>query len=390
MNDIRWLYACAALAAGEGLAATFPQCAEAWPALAIGLVLVGLVGYGLGFRFTRYAVLLLLGATWFLFASVASERGYRESPWLRDARRRTETRGDPSPLKRDFSRRIGLGLEHDRATANLNRAILLGERNLLPRDTKRVFVTSGTMHVFAISGLHVMMVAKVLVTLLAFCLVPYRWVGLVAIPLLWGYVALIGFAPSAVRAATMASFYYLAPVFWRRSNGIVSWSLTFFLVYLVSPRLITDVGCSFSFAVMLAIVFAGRLTRNLRDGLGKDLIITLAAWSAGVPIAAHVFGSLTPGGLLANIPILFAAQYSVSFGLIGVLTSYVSETLAAHLNNFSALFTRAMVGLSTVVSALPGANLKIDRWTFLQCAEWYLALGLVGYLAHLVRTRRLI
>jgi len=353
-------------------------------------VFVALFGHGFGLRGVRYVVILLVGLAAFFFASVESERAYRDTPWLRGQKARRTELVTTNAVKRDFSRRIGIGLGHDREVANLNRAILLGERARLPRKTRQVFVESGTMHVFAISGLHVMMVARVLLTLLAFFLVPYRWIGVAAIPLLWGYVALIGFSPSAVRAAMMASFYFVAPVFWRRPNALMAWALTFFIVYGYAPRMITDVGCALSFVVMLAILLAGHCARRWNSGWRLTLWLTFAAWTAGVPIAAHVFGRVTPGGLLANIPLIFAAQYSVGAGIAGILASYVSETLAAHLNNFAGLFTRAMLGVAEAVSRLPGANFEMDSWSLLQCAEWYALIALVVYLVRSVRSRHLV
>ena len=175
MNDIRWLYAAAALAAGEGLASFVPSCAEAWPVVALALALTALFGWGLRVAGLRYAVLFLFGLVWFLMASLGRERAYRERPWLRNARRRAPQQEVANAVRREFSRRIGIGLEHDRSVANLNRAILLGERGRLPRGTRDVFVASGTMHVFAISGLHVMAVAEVFTLCLAFLLVPVRW-----------------------------------------------------------------------------------------------------------------------------------------------------------------------------------------------------------------------
>lgn len=389
MNERRWLYACAALAAGEAAVSGLSQGADLWPVVVVATVLVALFGYGFELRGLRYIVLFLVGAALFLQASVTSEQFYREKPWMRDRQFRRH-QVVSNPVKRELSRRIGIGLEHDPSVANLNRAILLGERSRLPRQTRQVFIDSGTMHIFAISGLHVMNVAQVLVTLLLLCFVPYRWVGLVAIPILWGYVALIGSPPSAIRAAMMASFYYLAPVFWRRPNGIMAWALTFFIVYGGSPRMITDVGCALSFVVMLAIILAGRVARRFGDGWRMALWLTFAAWVAGVPIAAHAFGRVTPGGLLANIPLIFAAQFSVSAGLVGALVSFVSVTLAAHLNNFAALFTKAMVGVAEVVARLPGANFDTGKWSLLQCAEWYAAVALAGYLVHSVKSRHLV
>lgn len=390
MDGFKWLLACGALAAGEGLASLLPQTAGAWPFVVIVGGLTALFWYGFGLRGVRYVLLFFLGLFLFCLASVRYEQTCRERPWMRECRTHCRQRALANPVKRDLLRRVGLGLEHDRPVANLNRAILLGERASLPRETKRVFIESGTLHVFAISGLHVMMVAKVIVMALALCLVPYRWNGLLAVPLLWGYVAVIGWSPSAVRAAMMASIYYLAPVFWRRSDAVRAWALTFFIVYLVSPRLITDVGCALSFVVMLSIVLAGRFARGLGNGWRMTVWLTFAAWAAGVPIAAHAFGRVTPGGLLANIPLVFAAKYSVAMSLIGVLVSYVSEPLAAHFNNFAALFTRAMFGVAKVVSTLPGANYETGSWSTLQCVEWYALVFLVLYLIRSVRSRHLI
>ena len=373
------LVACAAVAAGEFAASRVPMLAEAWPAAALAALLVMTFGFALAVRGWPVVALALAGATLFFVASLARERACRESPWLRDARPRRAARPARPPLaaaRRDFARRVALGLDDRRDLVQLNRAILLGERADLPPRLKRTFVESGTIHMFAISGLHVMAVVRVIMFLLRVLFVPRRLVGAAAIPILWGYVALIGGPPSAVRAALMASLSCLAPLFGRRPDGIVAWALTFLVVYVARPALIVDVGCGLSFAVMLAILGACERLRDRPEGLGKLLAVTAAAWAAGVPLAAHVFGRVTPGGLLANLALVPAACVTVYAGALGLLASYVSEPLAAHLNNLSALFTKAMVILSEGVSRLPGANVEVPNWPICLCAEWYAALGL--------------
>ena len=291
-------------------------------------------------------------------------------------------------VRRDFSRRAALGLAHDRELVQLNRAILLGERATLSPRLKRTFVESGTIHVFAISGLHVMAVARVLMFLFQLLLVPRRFTGLATIPVLWGYVALIGSPPSAVRAAAMATLVFLAPLFYRKADGTVAWSLTFLAVYLGRPTMITNVGCALSFAVMLAIIVSCEVARDRPEGVLKGLFVAGAAWAAGVPIAAHVFGRVTPGGLLANLALIPAAGVTVYAGTVGLIASFVSESLAAHLNGLSGLFTRAMVVISDVVSRLPGANFEVIRWSVPLCAELYAVLALLLFLRSLVRRRR--
>lgn len=291
-------------------------------------------------------------------------------------------------VRRDLSRRVGIGLESSPEIADLNRAILLGERSRLPRQTRNVFVGAGTIHIFAVSGLHVMIVAGVLRMLLVLFFVPLRVIAFALVPLLWGYVIVIGAPPSAVRAAAMASIYFLAVPAWRRPDGIAAWSLTFIAVHIISPSALVNIGSLLSFAVMLGILLFLEWARPFRSRVLDFFGVTVAAWAAGVPIAAQVFGQVAPGAIAANLVLMPAAAVSVAAGALGALSGYLSEWLAAHLNNAAALFTHAMVGVSWAVSRIPGANFKTDSWGFWGCAAWYAVVMLSLWLARSILLRR--
>ena len=379
---MRILFLCGALAAGEYAASFAPDLAGTWPLLAGAVLLVSLFGYGLAVRGWWVVSVFLLGVTLFLAAEEAEAERFRERPWMRGrAMRRTDGESRvglvADAVRWDLSQRAALGLERDGDCAGLSRAILLGERRRLPPRVKRLFVESGTMHVFAISGLHVMAVASVLKALLALALVSRRLSDLLVLPLLWGYVLLIGMPPSAVRAATMATFSGLAPLFWRESNGLRSWALTFALVHVLQPLLIVHVGNALSFAVMLAVVAVGEVCRD-RTRTCRTLATTLAAWAVGVPISAFVFGRVTPGGMLANLVLIGTAKLAVYLGASGLAVSYVSELLARHLNNLEALAIRAMVTVADAVSRLPGANFETGKWPLSLCVAWYAVLALIA------------
>ena len=383
---------CGALAAGEYAASFAPEFAPIWPVPALGAALVALFGFGLGVKGWRYAFAVLFGIAIFLFASRGDAQRYLESPWMRgrDCRYRQQQEEQVGAVKRvkaDLARRVGIGLDDDRETVSLSRAILLGERRRLPYRTKRLFVESGTMHVFAISGLHVMAIAKVLAVGLGLFLIPIRLAGLLSIPLLWGYVIVIGGAPSAVRAAMMATIMEIAPVFWRRANGLRAWELTFLLVHVCDPLLIANVGNALSFAVMLAIVVVGDFAKSMPNWR-QSLLVTLAAWAAGVPISAHVFGRVTPGGMVANLVLVATAKATVIAGALGVGVSYLSETVAEHVNNFTALGIKAMVLAAEAVSRLPGANFETTPWSVPTCVGWYAVLALIGLLMSRGAVRR--
>lgn len=303
------------------------------------------------------------------------------------ARRTADGATGPSALrhrvKEDVSSRLGIGLAGAATLADLHRAILLGERSRLARPLKEDFVAAGTIHIFAISGLHVVIIAKVLSFVLALTRLPVRVSGLVLVPLLWGYAFLVGLPASAVRATAMLSLCHLAPLAWRRPNGVMAWALTFLAVYGLSPERIRDVGCWLSFAVMLVLVLWGRWGVSTGSRIKDMLVFTLAAWMASLPIAAHVFGRITPGGLLANVLVAPLATGSVAGSAAGVMASFVSEDLARVVNNLTALFTELMLDLSRVVAAIPGSSFAVEAWSLGACLLWY-----VGLLAGLVALRR--
>ena len=120
----------------------------------------------------------------------------------------------------------------------------------------------------------------------------------------------------------------------------------------------------------------------------RTLLVTLAAWAVGVPISAHVFGRVTPGGMVANLVLIATAKATVVAGALGAGVSYLSEAAAAHVNNLSALGIRAMVLVAEGVSRLPGANFETTPWSVLTCVEWYASLALIGFLMSRAAARR--
>ena len=395
--EISLLLYCLSLAAGEATAAAAPGFSSAWPAVAVVLALAVLAGHAFAVPLWRHAAMFLLGLTVFFAAEAERGETLRFSPWLRGMRRR-EMRMDPGrslppaarAVRDDISRRVGIGLERQPEAAAINRALLLGEKSGIPRETRNAFVRSGTIHVFAISGLHVMIVAGLLAHMLSALLVPRRFAGAAALPAVWAYVFIIGAPPSAVRAAAMASLRFAAPVFWRKPSDLTAWSLTFLAVHLAKPGNIEDVGCRLSFAVMLAVIAACRFAERLPRGWRRRLSVGAATWAAGLPIAAQAFGRITPGGLVANIALVPAAGFAVHAGALGALSSCVSERLAAHFNNAAALVAGAMEGISRAVASLPGANFEVCAWTWAECAAYYAAIAGAAFIAHGVRSRRCI
>ena len=95
------------------------------------------------------------------------------------------------------------GLPERDEPLRLLEAMTLGQQTGLGNEVYAPFMQSGTMHIFAISGLHIALIAALLVALLRGARMPRSWCGVVVIPLIWFYTGATGWQPSAIRSTIM-------------------------------------------------------------------------------------------------------------------------------------------------------------------------------------------
>ncbi len=304
-----------------------------------------------------------------------------------------------------LSRHAGTGLGWNPGLAALNKAMIFGRRGGIDAERRTVFATAGTMHVFAISGLHVMLVAMVLSMLLSRTGMSPPFVSMCVLPLLAGYVMVSGAHASAIRAAFMAGLWLCSGLFGRRADPLVAWGVAAILIYSYAPESVFNAGCALSFSVMLAILlwirwssqFAAPLdglleSAELERSLGNPrrrrailrwrrcgmhllgaLGISFAAWIASTPIIARAFGRIVVGGIFANVLIVPLAAISVVLGVVGTAASVMARPVGALFNNLAAASTWLMEIVSVAVAKCPGASFETLPWSWRDCTIWYVA-----------------
>ena len=134
-------------------------------------------------------------------------------------------------------------------------ALGLGLRGYLPKTSQEAFLKSGTIHLFAISGLHVTFVSAFCLQTLVLLGIPLRPRLVLAGAICLGYALLTGLSPSSCRAALMVLLWIYAQLRWRPSNSIHILSLTGNLSLLVNPLLVLNTGFLYSYlAVVILLV----------------------------------------------------------------------------------------------------------------------------------------
>ncbi|MHC4959953.1 MAG: ComEC/Rec2 family competence protein [Planctomycetota bacterium] len=234
-------------------------------------------------------------------------------------------------------------------------ALLLGYRSGLSAEDRALFGRTGTLHVLAISGLHVMLLVGAVHALLKVCGLGPRSAAACSLALALLYVPLTGGAAPIRRAVTMLVFYGIALVRGRPPDAASALGGAAALLAIADPLDVRRIGFHLSFAAAAGIALlagpwqhrwsrrhrllarfpAVRADRPLRLRLAAYLLsalpVSLAAWCATAALVAHAFGVVTPLAPLANVaagPFLVLAVPSIALLALGLpLASVVAWSL---------------------------------------------------------------
>ncbi len=244
------------------------------------------------------------------------------------------------PVRRNLSGRL-MSLLPEREARFLN-GLILGERNEVPSDLKSDFITVGVMHLLAISGQQVVLVALLIAALLTVLRVPEKPRFFILSCALAYYVLLTGSSPSVTRAGIMSIVVLGAGIAQRRPDILNALGVAAAGILLWDPKQLFDPGFLLSFSAVLAIVLLYPLillaTPALTDRFAKVRIldlawkgvaVSLAAGLGTAPIVAYYFGRVSLVGFVANILIVPLSSVALVFGMLTVGASFVWGWLAS-------------------------------------------------------------
>jgi len=293
---------------------------------------------------------------------------------------------------------LAQGLPNDDAL-RLLWAMTLGWKTALNGEVSEPFMRSGTLHVFAISGLHVAMIAAIFAGVLRCCQVPRRICGIIVIVVIWFYTYATGWQASAVRSAVMASIFMGSWVLIRPPDVYNSLAGAALLILLWDPQQLFQAGFQLSFAVVFGLVLCGDFARPLqrRIAQGDSLIpwevrpwwqrtaiktatyvtgmaiTAVAAFLASIPLIAHYFHLITPVSLIANLLVVPMSGAALASNLVSLLFGAWCPWLTGIFNNGAWFWMKGMVWVSEWTARWPGAALHITSPGLLATTLYYLA-----------------
>ena len=134
------------------------------------------------------------------------------------------------------------------------KAILFGDRSSVSDGFKENINNAGLSHYLAVSGLHISLVIGGIFAFLKLFGVHRRVNSFISILLCIAYMAICGFSPSVVRAGSMLVLYNISVILRRDADAPTSLCVVSFLMIVIDPECIYDIGFKLSFASALGII----------------------------------------------------------------------------------------------------------------------------------------
>lgn len=153
-------------------------------------------------------------------------------------------------------------------TASIAIALFLGDSSLIEDTQKQTFSNASLSHVLAISGMHV-----------TYVIVGCSWIlnrfdkrksKYVFIVFLIFFAQLVGGSPSVIRAVIMSSIMIASKIFYRKSDVINNISISCFIILIMNPYNILNLGFQLSFLGTLGIVLFNKKIEEYLDDLHFD------------------------------------------------------------------------------------------------------------------------
>lgn len=282
---------------------------------------------------------------------------------------------------------LGRGLEDSPDLQALINSMVLGAQGDTPDEIEEQFQQTGTLHLFAVSGLNVAMVAQILLTLTSAARVPRRWAIAVVITALFFYAAVTGLNASSVRAALMATVFLVGYFAQRKvllGNTVAAAAV---LVLIWDTNQFFSTGFQLSFAVVILIVWladpifrlmtrwtepdpflpksllrpAQKLWRRAWQVTARGASVSLAAWAGSLPLILPYFYIITPVSLFANLVVVPLAFLVLAIGLMSLFVTPFAGWLAVIFNNANWSVAAAILGAVGLFARAPAGHVYVEQ-----------------------------
>ena len=213
-------------------------------------------------------------------------------------------------------------------------ALLLGQRQEVSKELIEDYTKAGAIHILAISGLHV----GIILLIINFVLKPLEFLRngktiklIISVLILWSFAFVAGMSPSVVRAVAMFTAVAISLFGKRKSNIYQNLIMSMFILLIVNPMYLFDVGFQLSYLAVFFIVWLQPLLYNIWSPKWKAIdyfwqifTVSLAAQLGVLPLSVYYFHQFPGLFFITNLVIIPVLGLILGLGLFVIFLSLLN------------------------------------------------------------------
>lgn len=256
--------------------------------------------------------------------------------------------------------------------ASLLKGILFGKTASFQPEFYQALITTGTLHVVALSGTNISMIIN-MVSKITYPL-GRRIGGLVSLLSVAAFIMFVGPSPSVVRAGIMGAITILAVLFGRQKLTLLSLLIAAIVMILIDEEVILTPSFQLSFAATLGIIlFTGKVKANKKADSGffaliladlkhiaaENLKVSLAAQVFTLPIVIFTFGRYSLISPVSNVLISWTIFPIMILGISACALGLISNSLGQMISFINYFFLEYFVLIIELTAKIPFASINL-------------------------------
>ena len=240
--------------------------------------------------------------------------------------------------------------------SSLLSSIFLGQSSYLSSEDMDVYREMGLAHLLAVSGLHIGIISGFISFVLSNLGIKRRTNIIITLSTIWAYGYLIGFPPSILRSSIMFTILYYAQLIHEPYDSINSVSFAMFVLLLINPYYLFNLGFQLSFAATFSIIILSPKIRlklyPYHNKVIQSLSSILGVQIGLLPFQAYYFNNINLLSILANLMIIPIVSFALVLGFLMIICTnihcfnVVIGFILENLLNFEGMILNWLNGIS--------------------------------------------
>ncbi len=242
--------------------------------------------------------------------------------------------------------------------------LILGEKSAFSEELRQAFVNTGTIHIVALSGYNITIVAEWFMKVFAF--LPINFGLLSGIFAVFFFVLMTGASSTGLRAGIMAALVLISRLNGRTYHVGRALVLAGVLMVLFNPYvLVYDVSFQLSFLATVGLIFFAPRFENYftwvpkNFGLKEVVSVTSAVYIFVLPFILYKMGNLSVVAIPANILILPLIPLTMLLGFLTAFTGMIWFGFSVPFGYLSYLLLHYELGVVNFFAGLSFASFTV-------------------------------